>query len=191
MARPSNTAARRLQIVEAMKSVVVEEGLARASVQRIARTAQLSPGLLHYHFSDKEEMALSLLEHLATEIELQQVRRVREDDGHWQRLDAWLAAHLEADTATAACWVALCASCDAMPRLAERLSEIRAGWLGALEGQLRVLLAFEGLGPHRARDVAHTVVALVEGARVVAVQSPAVAPPADVLRRQVRGLLTA
>ena len=57
MARPSNTEERRQQIVEGLLRVMAERGYERASIAEIAKAAGLSPGLVHYHFTEKQELA--------------------------------------------------------------------------------------------------------------------------------------
>ncbi len=54
--------ARRQQIIEAAIVVLAREGLARTSFTRIAREAGLSsPGLISYHFDDKDELLASAM----------------------------------------------------------------------------------------------------------------------------------
>ena len=57
--------ARRRQIVEAAVTVLARDGLASASLARIAAEAGLSSaGLISYHFADKDELLLQVVEHL-------------------------------------------------------------------------------------------------------------------------------
>ena len=78
MARPSNTAQRRLQMAEALLDIMADEGFEGASVARIAARAGLNQGLVYYHFKSKEEVLLAALDLLAHR--------------HYERLDAALAA---------------------------------------------------------------------------------------------------
>ena len=64
MGRKPNTELRRQQIVAALLQEMAEAGYERASTKSIAARAGLAPGLLHYHFSSKEEILLELLEGL-------------------------------------------------------------------------------------------------------------------------------
>lgn len=64
MPRPSNTQARRLQIVRAMMDVIAERGYAGATIADVARAARLTRGLVHYHFTDKLEILLCVLDEL-------------------------------------------------------------------------------------------------------------------------------
>src|SRR5436190_16616547 len=59
--RPSNTDARRAQIVDAFMSVMSRAGYEHATVAAIAREARLSPGLIHYHFENKHEILIALV----------------------------------------------------------------------------------------------------------------------------------
>lgn len=64
MGRPPNTQQRRRQIVKAMMQVIAAQGYAGASIADIAAEARLASGLIHYHFSDKLEILLCLLDEL-------------------------------------------------------------------------------------------------------------------------------
>lgn len=58
MPRPSNTAERQEQIVLGLLEVMAERGYEKASVASIARAAELSPGLVHYHFQTKDRKSV-------------------------------------------------------------------------------------------------------------------------------------
>lgn len=64
MARPTNTDARRAEIVEAMLRVMARRGYARASIAAIAEEAGLTAGLVHYHFRNKQAILLLSLIHI-------------------------------------------------------------------------------------------------------------------------------
>lgn len=61
--------ARRAQIVAATIAVIAEEGYGRASFARIARRASLSSTrLISYHFEDKAELVLAVVQHVVATI---------------------------------------------------------------------------------------------------------------------------
>ena len=64
MPRTPNTAVRRRQIVDGLCRVMAREGYGHATVQAIAAEAGLAPGLIHYHFADKREILVELVETL-------------------------------------------------------------------------------------------------------------------------------
>lgn len=56
MGRNSLAEQRRTQIIEAFYSCVVKDGLARASIRKIAKQAGMQPSALHHYFKDRDEM---------------------------------------------------------------------------------------------------------------------------------------
>lgn len=59
--------ARREQIIEAAVQTLDEIGFARASLAQIAKRADISTGLISYHFSDKQDLMNQVLEQLITQ----------------------------------------------------------------------------------------------------------------------------
>jgi AcrR family transcriptional regulator len=87
--------ARRRRIQEAARSVFAERGYAGASIELIARAAQLSVGAIYLYFRSKEDLYVSLIEDTLTvfDVEMAQVResvevskRLRET---WSILVRW------------------------------------------------------------------------------------------------------
>ena len=92
--------ARRRRIQEAARTVFTERGYAGASIELIARAAQLSVGAIYLYFRSKEDLYVSLIEDTLTvfDVEMAQVReqaevslRLRETWGilvRWAERDA-------------------------------------------------------------------------------------------------------
>jgi AcrR family transcriptional regulator len=87
--------ARRRRIQEAARAVFTERGYAGASIELIARAAQLSVGAIYLYFRSKEDLYVSLIEDTLTvfDVEMAQVRertetvqRLRET---WEVLVRW------------------------------------------------------------------------------------------------------
>jgi AcrR family transcriptional regulator len=87
--------ARRRRIQEAARTVFTERGYAGASIELIARAAQLSVGAIYLYFRSKEDLYVSLIEDTLTlfDVEMGQLRertdvanRVRET---WNTLVRW------------------------------------------------------------------------------------------------------
>ena len=68
--------ARRRRIQEAARTVFAERGYAGASIELIARAAQLSVGAIYLYFRSKEDLYVSLIEDALTvfDVEMTQVR---------------------------------------------------------------------------------------------------------------------
>jgi len=72
--------ARRRRIQEAARAVFAERGYAGASIELIARAAQLSVGAIYLYFRSKEDLYVSLVEDTLTvfDVEMAQVREAAE-----------------------------------------------------------------------------------------------------------------
>lgn len=182
MPRPSNTAARRAQIVEGLLAVMAREGYERASVARIARAARLTPGLVHYHFASKGEILLALVGELEGRVARRAAGRVARVAAGSARahLAAYLDAHLAlgpgADAAAVACWVAVGAEAIRQP-------EVGRAYRGALErgverltALVRAVLVEEGRATRGARAMAAAIAAAIEGAYRLSAAAPGVLP---------------
>src|SRR6478752_5913150 len=68
--------ARRRRIQEAARTVFSEKGYAGASIELIARAAQLSVGAIYLYFRSKEDLYVSLIEDALTvfDVEMGQIR---------------------------------------------------------------------------------------------------------------------
>ncbi len=123
MARPKNTDARRDEIIDGLMQVLAQCGYAKASVKRIAEAAGLAPGLVHYHFKNKLQILLALVERLAETTALRVETRVEQDSDPFAKLEAFLSAHLargdDEDLAAVACWVAIGAEAQFNPEVAK------------------------------------------------------------------------
>ena len=93
--------ARRRRIQEAARTVFAERGYAGASIELIARAAQLSVGAIYLYFRSKEDLYTSLVEDTLTmfDVEMAQVRdqvevtrRLRET---WNILVCWVEKDAE------------------------------------------------------------------------------------------------
>jgi TetR/AcrR family transcriptional repressor of bet genes len=197
VARPSNTLERRAQIVAGLRKVMAERGYQRASVVAIARAAGLSPGLVHYHFANKQEILVELVSQLADALDERFERRARQagDDAE-RRLDAWIDASLalgpDVDPEWVGAWVFVGAE-------ALRQPEVRAVYQQAVERRLAQLrevldaaLRQQGRSTRNTRKLAAIVLSAVEGAYQLGSAAREVMPSgfaASALRRAVQGLI--
>jgi TetR/AcrR family transcriptional regulator, transcriptional repressor of bet genes len=65
LGRHKNTNLRQKQIVEGFAKAISELGYAGASIAIIAEKADLTPGLIHYHFNSKEEILKALIKEMS------------------------------------------------------------------------------------------------------------------------------
>ena len=176
---------------------MASHGYERATVQLVASAADLAPGLVHYHFANKQEILLELVDTLVAGLRVRKEARLASaGDMPRARLDAYLDALLalgpDADPEAAACWALVGAA-------AVRQPEVRSayeGWLVQLRAEVTVLLRDacrdEGRSTRGTTAMAAALVALVEGYFRVAVGAPSVVPDgsaARMARRLAAGLL--
>ena len=93
--------ARRRRIQEAARTVFAERGYAGASIELIARAAQLSVGAIYLYFRSKEDLYTSLVEDTLTvfDVEMAQVREQAETSKRlretWSILVRWAEKDVE------------------------------------------------------------------------------------------------
>src|SRR5919198_5863915 len=112
MPRPSNTEERRAQITGALMKVMARRGYDGASVAEIAKAAQLTPGLVHYHFKNKKQILLAALRALvARHDENLEARLATAGGDPVDEVAAFIDFHLglgaDADPEALACWILL------------------------------------------------------------------------------------
>lgn len=123
MGRPSNREARRAEILAAFARVLADHGYAGATIAAVATEAEVAPGLIHYHFDDKEDLLVSLLSDLIGGFRAR-VRDRGEPDPLLAYVDGALRLDERADTTAARCWVGLFAEAIRNPALFRRMRNL-------------------------------------------------------------------
>jgi TetR/AcrR family transcriptional repressor of bet genes len=123
MPRPTNTDARRVQIVRGLMKAMATNGYDGATIQAIAREAKLTPGVVHYHFPSKQAVLLALVEQLAVTTENRLQKRLQNAQSARDRLLAFVDAHValdeDADSDAVGCWVQIAAESLRQPEVGE------------------------------------------------------------------------
>src|SRR5262245_55843979 len=196
MARPSNTDARREQIVEGLLTVMAERGYAAATVAAVAKAAGLAPGLVHYHFDDKQEILLALVETLGRRVRARRDRLVTHARSPRARLfaaiDALLAPGDGADARAVACWVAIGAESVRQPAVRKQYRGLVREAIREFESLITDTLRSEGRPASRAGVAAAGLMAAVEGCFRLAAAAPDAIPAgsaAGLVRAMAVGLL--
>ena len=200
VARPSNTAQRREEIVGGLLRVMAGRGYGGATIAQIAEEAGLPAGIVHYHFESKKEILVAVLERLSRVVRERYARRaaragITESRG---RVRAWIDAHValgpDADARAMACWVAVGAEALRDPVVRREYEKALIEDRATLEGLVRSALRAEGRATKAARVIAMALLAAVQGAFQVGCAAPgAIAPGtmAPLLRRMADGLIEA
>lgn len=113
-------------MTRAFARVLAEHGYAGATVAAVAAEAEVSPGLIHHHFRDKQDLMSALLETLRRGFR-QRVERYRREQGETPMgayIDGALRLDASADTVAARCWVGLFAEAVRDPVLFRRVRRL-------------------------------------------------------------------
>lgn len=117
---------RRRSLVEAAYATVLEDGLEGMTMARVSRRAGLSPGIVNYHFRDKDTLVIWVVRHALRLILEDAVRRLQAATTPRERISAVIAANFSErafDRQTAASWVSFYAAVASNPEVA-RLQEL-------------------------------------------------------------------
>ena len=180
MPRKPNTALRRSQIVDALRQVMAVSGYAGATIQAIAAKSGLAPGLIHYHFHDKHEILVELVETLVAYARARYERRAAQATTAGERLRAYIDARLafgdDAQPDAVAAWVMIGVE-------AVRDAEVRAIYQRAVESELALVRALlkaclrsAGKRVRGVDELAAGLLAYTEGAFVLASNARALVP---------------
>lgn len=177
---------------------MAESGYEQASIAAIAKAAGLTPGLVHYHFTGKQEILLTLIEDLAQTLRERFTRRLVDAHTPRAKLDALIDAHValdaDADPAAVACWVHIGVEAIRQPEVATLYQRIIADQLATLRDLAGDALQAQGDDPARAPEIAAALLAAIQGAYQLAVAAPGTIPPgsfARALKEMASGLLRA
>lgn len=181
MPRPSNTEERREQITRALMKVMAKRGYDGASIADVAKTARLTPGLVHYHFKNKQEILLAALRELVVHHDTGlDARLAAAAEDPVEEVAAFIDFHLglgaDADPEVLACWILL--SGEAL-----REPKVRVQFEKAIEATVRRLAEIIQAGVERqvftcesVAAAASALVAAIQGYFVIAATAREVIP---------------
>jgi len=142
MARHSNTEERRTQIATALIKVMAERGYDGAAISDIAQAARLTPGLVHYHFSNKQEILLVTLRNIVAEHDAKLAERLQQAGADpVAEVAAFIDFHLslgsDANPEMLACWILISGEALRQPEVQIEYERAIAGTVKCLERIIR------------------------------------------------------
>ena len=168
MARTSNTEARRAEITGALLAVIARHGYEKATIQAIAAQAGLAPGLIHYHFKNKQEILVSLVGAMAEAAHARYLAVLGDQVEPLPRLRAYLNARLGLGEGAApdivAAWVMIGAEAVRQPEVRAVYRRMVADELALLTTLLTDCLHARGREARVASTLAAGLAAMIEGA---------------------------
>lgn len=153
---------RRRQIISATMVCIYEEGMAKTSLQRIARRAEMTSGLILHYFGDKAGLFEAVYHDLHRRLKEETAVRLQQVTTPHEQLFAILEAQVcdeMVEPKTVATWLALSAKAAEMPIIAE-LEQRNAQELVSETG---IILQQIGLEAEAATEIAEELMALIYG----------------------------
>jgi len=193
-----NTEERREQISQAFLRVLAEHGYAKASIGKTAEQAGLSPGLIHYHFKNKQAILLDVLARLMA-MQMAQLDRALTCAESAQEelntlLDAFLAVGESANADAVSTWVTISAEAIRQPEVSQAFQHA----IDAISAKICAIIdrgAERGefnLGDDSQAAAAGAIIALIQGYFSLAATHRGAIPSgsaAACARRMCQGLL--
>lgn len=197
MPRPGNSPERRQQIARAFRKVMAAKGYDGASIADVAAEAGLAPGLVHYHFQNKLQILLAVLDDLlGGHARALDDALARVDGDPAAQLDAFLDLHLatgkHADPEGLACWIALMGEALRHPEVREAYDRATAALIGRLARVVEAGLAEGAFSDVDPRVAAPALMAAIQGYFVLAATAREQIPrrsAATAVKAMARGLL--
>ncbi|MDN3578348.1 TetR family transcriptional regulator [Chitinimonas viridis] len=180
MPRKPNTDCRRAEIITALQAVIARQGYEKASIQAIAKEAGLAPGLIHYHFKNKQEILVLLVRKLA-DYGQQRFEQIAAQAGSPEaRLHAYLEARLGLGEGAApdavAAWVMIGAEAVRQKEVRDIYQQAVAQELLLLTALLGECLIAQGSDAGKAAELAAGLLAMMAGAYQLSSSAGSVMP---------------
>jgi TetR/AcrR family transcriptional regulator, transcriptional repressor of bet genes len=180
MPRKPNTEVRRQQIVDGLLRTIAGQGYTGATIQAIASASGLAPGLVHYHFRDKREILVTLVEQLTAYASQRFQARATTSAGAEGRLRAYIDARLaygsDANPDAVAAWVMIGAEAVRDPDVREVYQRAVRQEMSLIRKLLRAYLVESGRRVRKLDALAAALLAFVEGVFVLASNARAIVP---------------
>ena len=146
---------RRAQILQATQEVALARGLAHLRVADVATHLGISSGLVHYHFSSKDELLVEMLRHMATTDVARLSETMGAEGDPVDRLDRVLREYLPTSRRDEswALWIDWWDEALRSEALATISSEFDTAWVAILESLIESGVAegvFDCKDPHGA-----------------------------------------
>lgn len=174
---------RRAEILAATRAVVLAKGFAGTRVQDVAAHLGVSTGLIHYHFSSKDDLLAETLR-FAADAEIQRLEKaVATADHALARIDRVVQAYVPGRRDLSwQLWIDAWGAALRNPRLREISLELDQAWVALLE---RIITEGVAEGRFRCADpraAAWRLSALMDGLSLQVVLHPRLLGKAEMLR---------
>jgi len=180
LGRHKNTDLRQKQIVAGFAAAISELGYAGASIAVIARNADLTPGLVHYHFKSKEDILRALIQEMSAYIsdrvtmKLESVRKPTPINRMEQVIGAFLDLDSGSNLVFVKCWTVIFAEAATNKKVRDL---VHRGLLEQLDEIKRVAQEIRNEDKKRSVDeLAPLILAAIQGYILIGTIAPDLIP---------------
>ena len=154
---------RKKEIIEATIHVISAFGYHGTTVSRVAKSANVSVGLMNFHFESKDKLFEEVFKYLATEymqVWTTRVHAVSADP--WERLEAMIQAYFDPDVFTGvklAVWFSFWSDPELRDKFRDAATAVERRYVKELEHQIYNICISRPAGTQKAKVVAVRVAA--------------------------------
>jgi AcrR family transcriptional regulator len=155
---------RRVEILEATRSVVLEKGFGGTRIKDVADALGVSTGLVHYHFESKDELLAETMRYAADADIRRLEKTVAAGSDPVERLDRVLREYLPGPRDQSwTLWIDAWGEALRNATLMEISEELDAAWVALLERVIRDGVTARRFRTHDPAGVAWRLAALMDG----------------------------
>ncbi len=167
---------RRKDLIEATITVIATHGYAGTTVSRVAKQAEVSAGLMNFHFASKDMLFQAVFEHLDAEFEIvwrEHLAAAAADP--WARLQAMVEAYFDRRILTPEklpAWFTFWADAALRDRYRSAATRVELRYSKELAAEVKRVLAGQPHVMRRTRDVSAPLIAMIDGYWLQALLNP-------------------
>ena len=158
---------RRQALIKATIAVIAKHGASGTTVERVARKANVSVGLMNFHFASKERLFQETFRHLSEEYEDVWQKNLRSAGADPRaRLNQMVENNFDKRIFTReklAVWFTFWSDAQLRDRYRAAATRVERRYNEAIEKEIAVLLAREPRAMRKAADIVQPLMAMIDG----------------------------
>ena len=158
---------RRQALIKATIAVIARHGASGTTVERVARKAAVSVGLMNFHFDSKERLFQETFRHLSQEYEEVWQKNLRGAGGDPRaRLIQMIESNFDPRIFTReklAVWFTFWSDAQLRDRYRAAATRVERRYNKAIEEEIAILLAREPRATRKAIDIVQPLMAMIDG----------------------------
>ncbi len=158
---------RRQALIKATIAVIARHGASGTTVERVARRANVSVGLMNFHFDSKERLFQETFRHLSQEYEDVWQKNLRSTGADPRaRLAQMIESNFDRRIFTReklAVWFAFWSDAQLRDRYRAAATRVERRYIRAIEEETAILLARGPRNPRKAGNIVQPLMAMIDG----------------------------